>query len=109
LAVLAVVQNFEKAQGQRWLLSDGRVYDWWDLASAWGTPAKSSAANTSNSSSKLPVDANRGPQAKWVRELMEETGVRALPRNIGTLGRALDSRDFWTTFEISPCRPRIEE
>ena len=44
----------------------------------------------------------RGPQAnlKWVRELMIEMGVLALPREIGLLGRALDSRDFWNEFNL---------
>ncbi|KAF9552563.1 hypothetical protein CPC08DRAFT_789799 [Agrocybe pediades] len=110
-AVLAVAKNFEKAQGQRWLLTDGRVYDWWDLASAWGTPSKSAPAKSTSEpcGSQLPVDADRGPQPGWVRELMEEMDVRALPRNIETLGRALDSREFWNTFGLSPCRARIEE
>jgi hypothetical protein len=70
------------------------VYDWWDLASAWGTaPIESTDPITSDS---------RGPHAKWVQELMEETGIRSLPRNVELLGRALDSREFWKTFELSP-------
>ncbi|TCD63739.1 hypothetical protein EIP91_004990 [Steccherinum ochraceum] len=36
-AILAVHRHFaSRATGQRWLLTDQRVYDWWDLASAWG-------------------------------------------------------------------------
>ena len=84
--------NFDKAQGQRWILSDGRVYDWWDLASAWGS------APTPSISSK----DDHGPQASWVRELMDESDIRALPRNVEMLGRALDSRDFWKTFDLNP-------
>jgi hypothetical protein len=45
-AILAVHANFDKAQGQRWILSDGRVYDWWDLASAWGIPNPKSPIDT---------------------------------------------------------------
>ncbi|PIL23160.1 hypothetical protein GSI_14469 [Ganoderma sinense ZZ0214-1] len=39
-AVLAVHARFDRASGQRWLLTDGWVYDWWDLASAWGEEGK---------------------------------------------------------------------
>lgn len=84
-ALLAVHAEFDKAAGQRWLLTDGRVYDWWDLASAWG-------ADT----------------AVWVRELMQEENVRVLPRNTEALGRILDSRDFWYEFGLSPLKARLE-
>ena len=33
-----------------------------------------------------------GPQREWVKELMIEQGIRALPRDTNALGRALDSR-----------------
>ncbi|KAG6917723.1 hypothetical protein DXG01_001374 [Tephrocybe rancida] len=99
-AVLAVHGNWEKAAGQRWILSDGRVYDWWDLASAWGSP------NTGPG--KTQSYEGRGIYAEWVRELMQEENVRALPRDIGYLGRALDSRDFWSTFGLSPLKARLE-
>ena len=36
-AILAVHAEFSKAQGQQWIITDGCVYNWWDLASAWGT------------------------------------------------------------------------
>ncbi|KAJ7683684.1 hypothetical protein B0H17DRAFT_1014173 [Mycena rosella] len=85
-AIIAVHSNFAKAAGQRWLITDGRVYDWWDLASAWGCD---------------------GPSV-WVRELMSEENVRVLPRNTESLGRILDSRDFWYEFGLSPLRARIE-
>ncbi|OBZ66168.1 hypothetical protein A0H81_13754 [Grifola frondosa] len=86
-AVLAVHRQPAKATGQRWLLTDGRVYDWWDIASAWGSA---------------------GVQPRWVRELMTEEGVRALPRDAEKLGRAMDSREFWNTFELEPVRGRLE-
>ncbi|KAJ3996549.1 hypothetical protein F5050DRAFT_82990 [Lentinula boryana] len=97
-AIVAVHNDFSRAVGQRWLLTDGRVYDWWDLASAWGSG---------------PLDGtdpeDRGPQAVWVRELMRETGVQALPRSSEILGRALDSREFWETFNITPLKGRLED
>ena len=95
-------------------MSDGRVYDWWDLASAWGSgPTASSsegnASTTSSGTSSASDPEDRGPQAAWVRELMREMGVRALPRSNDTLGRALDSREFWETFNLSPLKGRMEE
>lgn len=107
-AILAVHDNFSKAQGQRWILTDGRVYDWWDLASAWGSKPMEIVDGEQSAASAIEKEADRGPQAKWVRELMAETGVRALPRNVELLGRALDSRDFWDEFNLSPIQARLE-
>lgn len=88
-AVLAVHANFALASGQRWLLTDLRVYDWWDIVSAWSSPAE------------------EHPHARWVRELMSETGVRGLPRSPEKIGRAMDSREFWDTFGLEPVRGRM--
>ncbi|KAH9847250.1 hypothetical protein C2E23DRAFT_742258 [Lenzites betulinus] len=85
-AVLAVHANFDRASGQRWLLTDARVYDWWDLASAWG---------------------EEGKQAHWVQELMREEGLRGLPRTPELIGRAMDSREFWETFGLEPVKGRL--
>ncbi|KAF8910426.1 hypothetical protein CPB84DRAFT_1672646 [Gymnopilus junonius] len=109
-AILAIRDDFTKAQGQRWIVTDGRVYDWWDLASAWGSapPAKPTTISLSIEYSSAPDpqrqkhEDDRGPQPTWVRELLQETGVRGLPRDVRYLGRALDSREFWDTFGITP-------
>jgi hypothetical protein len=98
-AILAVHAQFDKAAGQRWILTDGRVYDWWDLASAWGSGGEQSRGS---------ADGPHGPQSAWVQQFMQEQGLRALPRNVELLGRALDSREFWTTFELSPAMARLE-
>ncbi|RPD72447.1 hypothetical protein L226DRAFT_573188 [Lentinus tigrinus ALCF2SS1-7] len=87
-AILAVHANFERAAGERWLLTDGRVYDWWDWASAWG---------------------EEGKQTKWVRELMNEEGIHALPRSPEVIGRGMDSREFWNTFDLEPVKGRLGE
>ncbi|KIK61101.1 hypothetical protein GYMLUDRAFT_43202 [Collybiopsis luxurians FD-317 M1] len=116
-AILAIHTQFDKSVGQRWILTDGRVYDWWDLSSAWGSGPTSNIDNNDNSPSTNPsavtTDSgpaeDRGPQAAWVRELMREMNVRALPRSIETLGRALDSREFWETFGLTPLKGRMEE
>lgn len=97
-AIVAVLDRFSLAAGQRWILTDQRVYDWWDLASAWG---QSSVENRD-------TEVTIGPQAQWVNELMLESNTRALPRPPIELGRALDSREFWTTFGLSPVRARME-
>jgi hypothetical protein len=96
-AILAVHNNFNLASGQRWLLTDTRVYDWWDLASAWGS-------NGEEHRGEIPG----GPQPEWVKELMYEEGVRAMPREMAKMGRLLDSRDFWATFKLNPVRARLE-
>jgi hypothetical protein len=90
-AILVVHEHPQIAAGQRWLLTDIRVYDWWDLAAAWDD-GKS-------------LDASDNPQrARWVQELMAERAVRALPRPVEMLGRAMDSREFWETFRLLPER-----
>nr|GAT58407.1 predicted protein [Mycena chlorophos] len=89
-AILAVHHDFSKAAGQRWLLTDERVYDWWDLASAW------------RAASSPPDNA----PATWVCELMREEGVPVLPRDSAYLGRVLDSREFWETFGLVPVKAR---
>jgi len=106
-AILAVHANFPKATGQRWILTDGRVYDWWDLASAWGSRSSTRATGDLDDLGGNNEET-RGTQARWVRELMQEQDVRALPRNAERLGRALDSRDFWFEFEMSPLKARLE-
>lgn len=59
--------------GKRWIITDGRVYDWWEVVMVFGT------------------ERERG----WVRELMRERGVRGLPREGRELGRRLDGGAFW--------------
>jgi len=93
----------------------GTSYDIWDLVSAWGDGGEDGRG-------KLPT----GPQpevilddilidilysltlSKWVRELMEEFNVRALPRGPDQFAKALDSREFWNTFGLTPARARLE-
>ncbi|GLB40762.1 hypothetical protein LshimejAT787_0806330 [Lyophyllum shimeji] len=106
-AILAVhADRFVQAAGQRWLVTDGRVYDWWDLAAAWGSSLDAGETETAPGSG--PPHPRPCPcYARWVRELMREQGVRALPRGVGELGRALDSREFWEVFGLSPVRPLL--
>ena len=125
-AILAAHAHFDRAAGERWLLTDMRVYDWWDLCAAWGdenTKAEMEAHRCAAGVGEMKVDTTaaagsvatetlprrtKGPHARWVRELMKEEGVRALPRAPEQLGRALDSTGFWNTFELEPVITRLE-
>jgi len=92
------------------------VYDWWDLASAWGTNTNTSSWAERKENEISSTDAAihncetqpAGPQREWVKELMIEQGIRALPRDINALGRALDSRDFWESFGLFPVKALLE-
>lgn len=100
-AILAVHHTFDKAKGERWLVTDGFVYDWWALIAGWGDGGGDLIGEEGDRE-----DAT-GPHLGWVRELMVESDVRALPRAMEELGRCYDSREFWNTFGITPVRARI--
>lgn len=93
-----------KRRGERYALTDLRVYDWWDLAQAY---ASSDYLDTRG----LTADVREQYEkiGNWVIELMDEHGVRALPRTPEQLGRAIDSRDFWIDFKLSPVKGRAEK
>lgn len=94
--ILAVCDQWKEAEGERWMLTDGFVYDWWSLMAGWADVKQES------SKEEEPSDF-----AKWVYELMEEEGVKALPRSMEMLGRCYDSREFWRTFRLTPLKARI--
>ncbi|ORZ09623.1 hypothetical protein BCR42DRAFT_423803 [Absidia repens] len=89
-AVLATHTGFQKAAGQRWIVTDGGCYDWLRLFCTWA------------SSDQLQIlqhllDHDHEVQQKWgtsqtVSALVEKDDVT--PR--------LDSSDFWTTFALEP-------
>lgn len=89
-SILAVHRNFDKLAGQRWCLTDLRVYDWWELISSW-------APSTHNGE----YDLTNNPRL-WVKQLMGEQSIRALPRPMEQLGRILDSREFWEVVGVTP-------
>ena len=103
-AIAAVAQADDKlwataARGQRWMLTDGFVYDWWSLLAGWADADGDGPA------------AEPSEQARWVLELMAETdgkaSVRALPRSMEQLGRCYDTREFWSTFGLVPLKARV--
>ena len=120
--IMALLGEGGFTKGERWMLTDMFVYDWWALALGWGNggggggggatsgvPGGVSDGVAGGSGSEIRSgDADtQGPHAVWVRELMVERGVRALPRDADTLGRCYDSREFWERFGIAPVRARI--
>ncbi|KAK7537644.1 hypothetical protein IWX49DRAFT_521148 [Phyllosticta citricarpa] len=99
-AIVAVHAAF--TPGRRWLVTDLHVYDWWDLMFAWGPEAEAKARERLGAEEAAGLDYRR-----WVRELMDEQDVRALPRDAEMLGRVLDGREFWRHFGLWPERGRI--
>ena len=76
------------------------VYDWWSLI--LGFTGELDVENNKNNDSERAQK-----QIKWIGELMAEQGVRALPRDMESLGRCYDTREFWSTFGIMPTRSRV--
>ncbi|KAH7336694.1 hypothetical protein BKA65DRAFT_553331 [Rhexocercosporidium sp. MPI-PUGE-AT-0058] len=95
--IVAVHEKWEMARGQRFMLTDLMVYDWWDLILGFAGELDVENGNSQRAQKQI----------KWIRELMQEQGVRALPRDMETLGRCYDSREFWETFGIMPTRSRL--
>ncbi|TIA87446.1 hypothetical protein E3P99_03153 [Wallemia hederae] len=91
----AIILMHEKfTPGQRWILTDGRVHDWWNIALDKGEP---------NTMARIKVQA-----------LTKLLAIKALPRPIcdvvpgdatqrsTKLIRALDSSHFWQHFDDAP-------
>ena len=95
-AIIATHRNF--TPGKRWIVSDMRVYDWYDLIMSFS--AEGSEMSAEEAEEKLQY-------AKWVGELMVEEGIRALPRGMEVLGRKLDSRGFWQHHGLWPRHQRL--
>ncbi|KAH8883056.1 hypothetical protein GQ53DRAFT_831011 [Thozetella sp. PMI_491] len=98
-AVIAVHERYTPRT--RWVLTDEHVYDWWDLAQGWADEARQSVVD------KGQEGAEGLLYELWVAELLEEQGVRALPRSVERLGRVIDSRDFWKAMGIRPTKTLV--
>lgn len=96
--IIAVHKNF--THGKRWLLTDLRVYDWWDLIQSWGNHVVAKKEKEEEEEEEKEEDQLN--YVAWVGELMTEEDVRALPRSAETLGRVLDSRAFWKEMGVWP-------
>ena len=75
-AIVASWEMWEKVRGKRWIICDGWSYDWWGLFVRFATE-------------------EQVRYKRWVYELMNEEGVRSLPREHKDLGRLMDGRAFW--------------
>ncbi|OQO06801.1 hypothetical protein B0A48_08589 [Cryoendolithus antarcticus] len=100
-AIIAVMGNWYSAKGERWMLTDGFVYDWWALFAGWAD------TKAQNGQGDETVDSEPSKQAKWVYECMLEEKVWALPRSMGALERCYFGREFWDTFQLAPVKARI--
>lgn len=104
-AVVAMHRAF--TPGRRWIVTDGRVYDWWDLMQSWGAEARererAKARGEGEGGGRMGEEEIDGLEyERWVAELMREEGVRALPRGVERLGRVLDGRAFWEAMGTWP-------
>jgi hypothetical protein len=93
----------EAMRGTRWLVTDLRVYDWWDLIQDWGPEVQRRVAGPEGEEKAQGLEYTR-----WVGELMVEGGVRSLPRGPEVLGRVLDSRAFWEEIGNWPGQGRVK-
>ncbi len=96
-AIVATHRQF--TPGKRWIVADLRVYDWYDLIMSFSAMVKDEETQQESET--------RQQFAKWVGELMEEEGVRALPREMSVLGRKLDTRGFWNFHGLWPAHARL--
>ncbi|KAI9324921.1 hypothetical protein BDR26DRAFT_810694 [Obelidium mucronatum] len=93
-AVLAVHRNFQRGEG-RWIITNMRVYDWWDFLST--------AVPTG-----WDVEKQGDPEMwAWVLELMGESGVKGLPRSVEQLGKGVCGREFWEVHGLVPYYSRL--
>lgn len=99
-AIIATHKNF--TSGKRWIITDLRVYDWYDLIMSFSAPDEEQDVEGGEE-----AQAQRLQYAKWVGELMLEEGIKALPREMSVLGRKLDGRAFWKHHGIWPRHQRL--
>lgn len=97
-AIILSHRNFTPKK--RWIIADLRVYDWYDLFMSFSALSKDEGLDIAEVERRMEC-------AKWVRELMDEENVKALPRDVGSLGRKLDSRGFWNYHGAYPKHQRL--
>ncbi|KAI8943238.1 hypothetical protein NX059_001260 [Plenodomus lindquistii] len=95
-AIVATHRKF--TPGKRWIIADLRVYDWYDLIMSFSAMTETDGPEAKETAQQF---------ATWVGELMEEEGIRALPREMSVLGRKLDSRGFWNHHGVWPRHKRL--
>ena len=101
----AVVLSIEKwgfVCGRRWILTDLWTNDWWGIILRWGKNAREAAVEKGRREDEDSSEGESLRYEEWVRELMVEEGVRALPRGTERLGRLVDGRGFWNAVGSTP-------
>ncbi|KAK5729675.1 hypothetical protein LTR17_011752 [Elasticomyces elasticus] len=108
-AIVAVMNDWDKAKGQRWMVTDGFVYDWWSLMVGWADAKNEETRKNTMIGQPVASEGTGEPidQAKWVFELMREEKIWALPRSMEVLGRCYFGREFWDVFGLVPLKARI--
>ena len=97
--------------GWHWPITDLHCYDWWDLFMQFGSYARQHAESGGVSEAILKGTKPEELQyEKWVLELIDERGIRALPRDkTGEgMGRLVDSRTFWDVIGLWPVEGRAD-
>ena len=97
--------------GHRFPVTDMHCYDWWDLFMQFGQYARQRAIDGETKAEVLKgVRPEELLYEKWVLELMDEKGVKALPRDkTGEgLGRLVDGRAFWAMAGARPLEGRAD-
>ncbi|SJX64399.1 related to epoxide hydrolase [Sporisorium reilianum f. sp. reilianum] len=103
-AIVLLHESRSAGWGRRWIVSDTRVYDWWQLF-RFLRPA-------------LPDHPHDSPETaqRWVSELLDENHISTLPRPIAEkadqtlpryLERALEGHEFWNLFNEKPVVPSV--
>ncbi|KPI45716.1 uncharacterized protein AB675_732 [Cyphellophora attinorum] len=95
----------KNGKGQRWIVTDGRVYDWWGLV--WEAAGELDGrfdgdVVDGDDGGRDVVGKGEDTYRQWLLESMREEGVRGLPREGEKLGRRMDSREFWETWGLVP-------
>jgi hypothetical protein len=102
-AIIAVVQSGQQRFcGRRWLIADCVSYDWWQVV--WDYTGESGNDGSGEGILSNLMAEDKLKYRTWVIELMEENGVKGLPRPSEVLGRKLDAREFWVAIGSSPAR-----
>ena len=102
-AILGVHISYRDTTSWRWIVTDMRVYDWWEVIFRYGEYAREKGRRDGNPE----LDGNEDDEPlykEWVRELMIDDNVRAIPRSPQNLGRRLDGREFWSGIDVIPTR-----
>ena len=97
--------------GHRFPITDLHCYDWWDLFMQFGQYARQRAIDGETEAGVLRgVKPEELLYEQWVLELMDERGIKALPRdkNGEDVGRLVDGRAFWAVAEARPLEGRAD-